>query len=165
MEKSIEETCRQVYKMAENNERSNTGCAQSAMAAILDVINRPNDDLFRAVSGLADGLGLSTKGTCGALVAGALAIGLVFGRKREDFSDPLAAMDSYDLVLDLVDQFEKKIGALRCQDIQTAHAGRSFNLRNPDDMEAALDAGLLDHCAGVVATAAEMATRIIVEES
>lgn len=162
---NIEEIVNLAFQKAKQYEQENTGCAQSALAGIQEALSMPNEDLFRAASGLSDGLGLSTRGTCGALVAAALAIGSVFGRKRSDFEDPLAALDSYDLVLDLVEQFEQKVGAIRCLDIQTRFAGRSFNLRNPDDFEAAVEAGLSDHCSGVAGIAAELATRIILEES
>ena len=165
MEKPIEEICRRAFELARHNEYEYTGCAQTTLAGLLDALEMPNDDVFKAVSGLADGLGLSTRGTCGALMAGALAIGLVFGRERKDLEDPLAALDSYDLVLDLVEQFENRFGALRCSDIQCAHAGRSFNLREPDDMEAAVEAGLMEYCSGVAGAAAEMAARLILEES
>ncbi|MEW6264245.1 MAG: C-GCAxxG-C-C family protein [Thermodesulfobacteriota bacterium] len=164
MERNIEEVCRLAYQLAEKNELECSGCAQSALAGILDALDKRQDEVFRAASGLADGLGLSTRGNCGALVAGALAIGLFFGRRRENFHDPFAAMDSYDLVLDLVEKFEARFGSLRCLDIQTALAGRSFNLRRPEELEAALAAGLHHHCAQVVGTAAELATRIILEE-
>jgi C_GCAxxG_C_C family probable redox protein len=160
-----DERIRIAFQKAQDYEKQYTGCAQSALAGILDSLEIKNEDLFRAASGLSDGLGLSTKGSCGALVGAALAIGLIFGRKRTDFQDPLAAMDSYDLVLDLVEQFETKIGAVRCKDIQTRLAGRSFNLREPEEFEAAIEAGMSDHCAFVAGTAAELATRIILEES
>ncbi|MBU2547696.1 MAG: C-GCAxxG-C-C family protein [Proteobacteria bacterium] len=165
MTRNIDDLCRKAFELARHNEHEYTGCCQTTLAGILDALERPADEVFKAASGMADGMGLSTRGSCGALVAGALAIGLYFGRERKDFEDPLAAMDSYDLVLDLVEQFEKRFGALCCADIQTAHAGRSFDLRRPEDMEAALEAGMLDHCSGVAGTAAEIAARIILEES
>lgn len=165
MEKSIDEICKLTFWAAKKYEQSNTGCAQSALAGIFDALGKSDDLLFRSISGLADGLGLSTRGSCGALTAGALAIGMIFGRTREDFNDPLAAMDSYDLVLDLVDKFEEKVGAIRCCDIQKLKAGRSYNLRFPADMQAALDDDMLDHCSTVVGIAAEQAVRIILEES
>ena len=165
MERSIDEVCRQAFELARHYEYECSGCAQTTLAGLLEALEIPNDDVFKAASGFADGLGLTTRGTCGALIAGVLALGMVFGRKREDLEDPLAAMDSYDLVADLVEQFEERFGSLRCSDIQTAQAGRSFNLRDPDDLEAAVEAGMMDHCSNLAGKAAEMAARIIMEES
>jgi C_GCAxxG_C_C family probable redox protein len=152
------------YELAKRNELEKTGCGQSALGAILEAVGKPNEEVFRAASGLADGLGLSTKGTCGALLGAAMAIGLFFGRGYDKFHDPMAAMDSYDLVLEVVEEFEKRVGAIKCGDIQTSFFGRTFNLRRPEELEAALAAGLHPRCAEVVGTAALLAAGIIAEE-
>ncbi len=160
-----EEVAQQAYEFARDFERENTGCAQSCLAGIYKALNLEDDSLFKAASGLSDGMGLTTNGTCGALTAGALVLGHYFGRTREQFEDPLAAMDSYDIVKDLHDQFLDRVGAVRCGDIQKKIAGRSFDLRNPDDLTAAVEAGMSDHCAEVAGIAAEIACRIIAEET
>ncbi|NIQ05495.1 MAG: C_GCAxxG_C_C family protein, partial [Candidatus Korarchaeota archaeon] len=54
-----------------------------------------NHDVFKAASGLADGLGLSGDGACGALVGGAMVISYLFGRERKDFEDIFKPMKSY----------------------------------------------------------------------
>jgi len=86
-----------VFSLARDYERRCTGCAQSTVAAVLDTLGLHADDVFRAASGLADGIGLTGDGSCGALTGGDMVLGLVRGRKREEFSDPFAAMKSYQL--------------------------------------------------------------------
>ena len=111
MSADVEKVKALAYELGKKNELERTGCGQSALAAVLEAVGRPNEEVFRAASGLADGLGLSTKGTCGALLGAAMAIGLFFGRGYDKFDDPMAAMDSYDLVLEVVEEFEKQVGA------------------------------------------------------
>ena len=165
MSADVEKVKALAYELGKKNELERTGCGQSALAAILEAVGRPNEEVFRAASGLADGLGLSTKGTCGALLGSAMAIGLFFGRGYDKFDDPMAAMDSYDLVLEVVEEFEKQVGALKCGDIQTSFFGRSFNLRRPEELEAAVGLGLHPRCAEVVGLAASLAAGIIAEET
>ncbi|MBW1782164.1 MAG: C_GCAxxG_C_C family protein [Deltaproteobacteria bacterium] len=164
MESSIEELEQKAYGLGEKYERECTGCAQTALAAIFDTLGIENDDVFRSASGLADGLGLTGDGSCGALVGGALAIGYLFGRKRQDFPDMMKPMRSYLLVKELHDEFIKKYGSCRCADLQTSLMGRTFNLLNPKQFKQALEFGMMEYCSKVVGSAAQMATRIILEE-
>ncbi len=161
---SKEEIAMAAGQLAEKNEKECTGCAQTTLAAIMDTLNITNNEVFRSASGLADGLGLSGNGTCGSLVAGALAIGYVFGRERVNFKDPLAPGKSYALVKNLHDRFQEKYGAIRCNDIQDSLMGRHYDLWDQQDAEAAFAGNMLDHCSKVCATAAELATLIILEQ-
>lgn len=143
------------------NEKTCTGCAQSTLAAIMDTLGIEGDDAFKAASGLADGIGLTGDGSCGALTGGVLAIGLACGRDREHFKDPMAAMDSYMLAKRLHHYFMETYGTCRCREIQTKLAGRFFDLMEPGEMEAAMKAGVLEHCSGVVGAAAAETVAII----
>lgn len=160
---STDEDVKTAYQLAMNYDKSCTGCAQSIVAALLEVLDIEEDGVFRAASGLAGGIGLSTNGTCGALTGGAMVIGLLFGRDIDDFLDPTAAMTSYDLVKELHDYFMEKFGSCRCADIQEEIMGRSFDPRDPQDAEAMVSYGMLDHCSKVVAGGAEKALEIIRE--
>jgi hypothetical protein len=64
----------------------------------------------------------------------------------------------------LHDEFVEKYGTCRCADIQKQTFGRFFNLYDPEDMEAAAQAGMADKCSTLVGEVARMATRIILEE-
>jgi C_GCAxxG_C_C family probable redox protein len=150
-----------VFELGKHYETTCTGCAQSTVAALLEVLGMKDESVFRAASGLADGLGLTGDSACGGLTGGALVIGLLFGRTSENFSDPFAAMPSYDMVKALHDDYILRYGFCRCGDIQKKLMGRSFNLRLPEDMEAAVAAGMEDKCSTVVANAARRALEII----
>lgn len=150
-----------VYELGKRYEMTCTGCAQSTVAALLEVLDLKDESVFRAASGLADGLGLTGDSACGGLTGGSLVIGLLFGRTSKDFKDMFAAMRSYDLVKQLHDDYIERYGTCRCADIQKKIMGRSFNLRIPEDIEAAVAAGMEDKCSTVVAYASRRALEII----
>ena len=63
----------------------------------------------------------------------------------------------------LVEQFMGKYGTCRCADLQTSFFGRFFNLLDPNDLQAALEAGMLERCSTLVGEVARMTTGIILE--
>jgi hypothetical protein len=48
-------------------EKTYHGCSQCVLAAIMDVMDEGDDQVFRSASGLAGGLACSSRATCGAL--------------------------------------------------------------------------------------------------
>jgi C_GCAxxG_C_C family probable redox protein len=164
MERSKEEIAKKAFDLAERYEKECTGCAQTTIAGIFDALSIENDDVFRAASGLADGLGLSGDGTCGALVGGAMVISYLFGRERKDCKDMLKPMKSYLLAKKLHDQFVEKYGTCRCYDLQKSLMGRTFNLLDRTEFEEAAKSGMVQYCSKVVGTTAELATKVILEQ-
>ncbi len=163
-EKGKEEILERAYQVAKEYEKTCTGCAQSAVAGLLDVLRMENEDVFKAASGLADGIGLSGDGSCGALTGCAMVIGLIFGRERKDHRNILKPMKSYLLCKELHNDFIQQYGTCRCYDIQKKLMGRTFNLMDPKDLEAAGSAGMMEHCSSVVGRAASKAAEIILRE-
>jgi len=164
MEKSRDVILEKAFESARNYERKCTGCAQTTIAGIFEVLGIENDDVFRSASGLADGLGLTGDGSCGALVGGAMVIGYLFGRKKKDFSDMMKPMTSYILTKRLHNRFVERYGTCRCYDIQKSLMGRTFNLYDPSELKQATEYGMIDHCSKVVGTSARLATEIIIDE-
>jgi len=159
-----EESAGKAGKLAEEYEKTCTGCAQSAVAGLLDALGMEDESVFRAASGLADGIGLSGEGSCGALIGCSMVIGRLFGRERKDHKDMMKPMKSYLLCKELVEDFMERYGSTRCRDIQMKTMGRAYNLLDPEDMKAALRDGMLDNCARVVGLAAKKAGEIIQRE-
>ena len=152
------------FELGQSYEKKNTGCAQSVIAAIFDALGIWNDDVFKAASGLADGLGLTGDGSCGALVGGSMVIGYLFGREHKDFSKIMKPMKSYMLVKKLHDLYTKEYGSCRCHDVQKSLTGRTWNLWDPEELKRATQPeGLLDHCPTLVGNVARLATKIILE--
>lgn len=163
MDKSKEEIIERAYQLGERYEQECTGCAQTTIAGIFDAIDIKNDDVFKAASGLADGLGLSGNGTCGALVGGAMVISYLFGRERKDFKDMFKPMKAYLLSKELHDRFLEIYGTCRCHNVQESLMGRTFNLLDKNEFEEAIQFGMVRHCSRVVGTTAKIATKIILE--
>jgi C_GCAxxG_C_C family probable redox protein len=152
------------YRRAKEYEQQFTGCCQTTIAGICDALNIKSEDLFRAGSGLADGLGLTRNGTCGALVGGCMVIGYLFGRPRKDFPDMLKPMKSYLLCKKLHDSFSRIYPSIRCRDIQESVMGQTFNLLDKNEAKQAITFGMFEYCSKIVGTVANLTCLIILEE-
>lgn len=163
-EKAVrEEMPGKAFALGVEYEKRCTGCAQSTVAAVLDVLDVESEDTFRAASGMADGIGLSGDGSCGVLIGGAMVIGLLFGRERKDFADPMKPMKSYLLARELHGDFLARYGSCRCHDIQKKLMGRTYNLMDPVDLDAAVSGGMIDHCSRVVGEGARKTVELVMK--
>jgi len=159
-----EEIAERACELATEYEKTCTGCAQATVAGLLDALGIRNDDVFKAASGLADGVGLTGDGSCGSLTGGAMVIGLLLGRERKDHQDILKPMKSYLLCKELHGDFIRQYGSCRCHDIQKKLMGRTFDLLDPKQFEEALKLGMLQHCSAVVGRAARKTAELILRE-
>ena len=164
MEKSTEEISSSAFENAKQHELKSGNCPQCTIAGIFEALYIENDDVFRAATGLADGVGLTGDGHCGALSGGTIAISYLFGRRKEDFGDVLKQLKACRLSKKLHDQFVEKYGTCRCVDIQNKFFGRFFNLYDPAEFKEATKAGMPEKCSTLVGEVARMATQIILEE-
>jgi len=163
LEKSKKELLDKAFELGEKYEKENTGCAQTVIAAIFDTLGIWNEDVFKAASGLADGLGLTGDGACGSLVGASRVISWLYPREKKNFKDMLAPMKAYGLVKKLHDQFVEKYGTCRCYDIQKRLMGRTYNLWDQKELNEAFTSGMMEHCSKVVGNAAKLAVEIILE--
>jgi C_GCAxxG_C_C family probable redox protein len=163
-EKGPEAIAKRAAELAAEYERTCTGCAQSAVAGLLDAFEIESEDVFKAASGLADGIGLTRDGSCGSLTGCAMVIGLIFGRERQAHSDIMKPMQSYLLCKELHDDLIREHGSCRCDDIQRKTMGRTYDLLDPKDLEAAMKDGMLENCARVVGRTVQKAAELILRE-
>jgi C_GCAxxG_C_C family probable redox protein len=163
-ETTEEKIAERAGRLATEYEKTCTGCAQAAVAGLLDALAIDGDDVFKAASGLADGIGLTGDGSCGALTGCSMVIGLVFGRERKDHGDIMKPMKSYLLCKELHGDFIRRYGSCRCHDIQKKVMGRTFDLLDPEQLEEALKVGMIDHCSQIVGRAARTTAEIILRE-
>jgi C_GCAxxG_C_C family probable redox protein len=160
-QKDKKETVDEAYRLAEGFERKCTGCAQSVVAGLLDALGIEEEGVFRAASGLADGIGLTGDGSCGALAGGCMILSLLFGRERENHEDMLRPMKSYRKCKKLHDDFIDQYGSCRCFDIQEKLMGRTYDMYDPEDLQEAFESGMIETCSGVVGRAASKAAELI----
>jgi len=165
-EKDQADKVEEAQRLAAEYERKCTGCAQSVVAGLLDTLGIEDADegVFRAASGLADGIGLTGDGSCGALTGGCMVIGRLFGRERKDHQDMMKPMQSYLMCKELLGDFVEQYGSCRCYDIQEKLMGRTYNMYDPEQLQEAFKSGMMDHCSGVVGRAARKAAEMILRE-
>ncbi|MHA1377343.1 MAG: C-GCAxxG-C-C family protein [Candidatus Helarchaeota archaeon] len=165
MENEKEEILEKAFVLGKKYEKKCTGCGQTTLAAIFESLGIWNDEVFKAASGLADGMGLTGDGTCGALIGASMVVGYLVGRDKKHFQDMMKPMKSYSLVKKLYDQYVNKYGSCRCYDVQKSLCGRTFDLWDPKQMKEAFETGMMEHCSTLVGTVAKMATKIILEDT
>lgn len=92
-------------------------CSQIIVSMGLADQGKSNPDLVRAARGLAGGLGFSGE-TCGALTGGACLLGLNAGKGLpEEADDPRFDMMVQELVSWFSDEYGRRYGSIRCNDI------------------------------------------------
>ena len=121
--------------------RSRPTC-KCSLAAIFEVLGVDDENVVRAATGFADGVGLTGDGHCGALSGGTMAISYFFGRKKEDLGKVGRQLKALLLAKKFHEQFISEFSTCRCHDIQVKQFGRFFNLYDMEDMKAAMAAGL-----------------------
>jgi C_GCAxxG_C_C family probable redox protein len=163
-EKDPAEIIEEAHRLAKEYEKKCTGCAQSVVAGLLDALGIEDESVFKAASGLADGIGLTGDGSCGALTGGCMVMGLLFGRERKDHEDMMKPMKSYLMCKELHKDFMKHYGSCRCFDIQEKLMGRTYNMYDPEELKEAFKSGMMEHCSGVVGRSAEKTAKMILEE-
>ncbi len=165
-QKDNEALVEKAAQLAEEYERKCTGCAQSAVAGLLDALGIEDADegVFRAASGLADGIGLTGDGSCGALTGSCMVIGRVLGRERKDHEDMMKPMKSYLMCKEMHGDFIERYGSCRCYDIQEKLMGRTYDMYDPEQLQEAFKTGMMDHCSKVVGNAARKAAELILAE-
>ena len=78
-----------------------------------------DDNVLRASSGLAGGVGCSEEELCGALSGGAMVIGGIYGRTDPETDDD----ECQRLVCAYRDRFAQEFGTTRCFDLQESGFG------------------------------------------
>jgi C_GCAxxG_C_C family probable redox protein len=159
-----QEIADKAFAVAKAFELRSGGCAQSAVAGIFEALGVKDEGIFKAATGMADGVGLTGDGHCGSISGGVMAIGYFFGRSTEDSGNIMKQIRACRLAKKLHDEFVEKYGTCRCADLQNKLVGRFYNLYDPQDMEAAMAANMPETCSTLVGEAARMAVRIILEE-
>jgi C_GCAxxG_C_C family probable redox protein len=159
-----ENMLKEVYDKAKSYELKGGNCAQCTIAAIFEVLRVEDEGVVKAATGLADGVGLSGDGHCGALSGGTMAISYFFGRNRQDLARMGKQIKALLLAKKLHTEFVEKFSTCRCADIQKNQFGRFFDLYNPEDMKAAIQAGMPEKCSSLVGETARIALKIILDE-
>lgn len=161
---SNEEILNKVYILGYEYEQKYGSCPQCLIAAIKEVFNFVDDEVFKASYALQGGYASTGNGTCGALTGAAMVIGCKYGREYVNFSEK-GYKECNKLVKSLHDRFVNEYGSCICNNVQEKIMGRSFNLwdqKEFQEYEAA--GGHKDKCTDVVGKVAMWVTEILLNE-
>jgi C_GCAxxG_C_C family probable redox protein len=152
--------------LAAKYERQYGGCAQCVVGALKEAIGGISDDVFKAATGLAGGIGITGNNACGSLTGGVMVLSLYLGREYNNFADPTKIRwETFRLAKKLQERFEKEFGSGICKEIQRKIMGRSYNLWDKKDYSDFLAAGGHDDkCPTVCGKAAKWVIEILQEE-
>ena len=142
------------------NDRTYEGCSRSVLQALQGHLHLEDEGALRASTALAGGIARMGE-TCGALIGGIMAIGLVLG--REDLSDIQAYRETMAASYRMYDRFREEMGSTICFEIQERLFGRIFDFNHEADAEAWYQAGGLEKCPMVCGLAARIAAEIILD--
>ena len=163
MEPDKEKKMEKAYELGFKYERDYGSCPQCTFAAVGEILGNENKEIFKAIDGLAGGLGRTTNGTCGALTGGVAAISQRYG--REDFPNLGQREKCMTLSKKLHDRFIEEYGSIICKDVQTKIMGRSYDFWNPKEREEFDKAGgHSDKCPDVVGKATKWTVEILMDE-
>ncbi|NQU59599.1 MAG: C_GCAxxG_C_C family protein [Rhodospirillales bacterium] len=142
-----DERIQRAKKNAHENDR-HSGCSQGVLLSLQEEFSIGNNEVFKAATVLSGGVARHGE-TCGALIGALMALGLVVG--REKMEDTEAYRESMKPSADLIERFKEELkkqfgfegeldGTL-CKQIHEKIYGRPFDMMDPEDYRAFLDAG------------------------
>jgi C_GCAxxG_C_C family probable redox protein len=159
---TAQDTGKKAYDLAFLYEAERGSCPQCVLAALKETLNVGDEAVFQASHGLTGGTSLSSKGTCGALAGGMIAISCLVGRTAQEFHDGETKRLVFKYTKLLYNEFIEEYGSPLCCDVQTKLFGRSYNLMDKQEYEAFEKAGAhVDKCPSVAGNVAKWTTEII----
>ena len=104
-------------ELALEKQKQGYNCAQAVLCAFADVLNIPEDQLFRISEAFGGGMG-GTQGMCGAVSSMVALSGLFLSGGIENLPETTKAK-SYAAAASLMREFEEKIGTTECGRIKS----------------------------------------------
>ena len=146
-------------KKAGDYEELFASCSQGTLLALQEHFHLGNAEVMKAATAMP---GMALRGeTCGAVVAGIMALGLAFGRERAD--DLAAVTRTTSAARKLCKRFEAEFGGCNCRDVQHGIFGRSFKLTDPREGMEFVKADAIKKCRRPAERAARIAGELILE--
>lgn len=166
-----EDLAKQIRRKAHSYDQY-SGCSQSVLLALQEGLGVGDLESFKTATVLSGGVARRGE-TCGALLGGLIALGLARGRER--IQDTERYVEAMGFANEIVEEFQtglqrefgfsEPLESTLCREIQAKIYGRPFNLSDPVENKAFLDAGghSDEGCYKVCGIAAEVAAKRILE--
>ena len=169
---SREELLKKAYELGCAYEHNSGGCSQSVVSAVHDILV-VEDCVIRVANSFCGGMASSSRGTCGGLVGGTIALDYFCGRSKEQMSknsakrgDINALEEGMTMAKILYRKFFDKYGTILCLDIQQQQYGRYFYLGDQDEFKKMHESSSsLEHskCLDIVGSSTRWAMEILLD--
>ena len=137
-------------------------CAQATFVSLQEGFGLEGGAIVKALTPLP---GIAERGeTCGAVIGGLMALGLVFGRDRiDDWSGWRSCLPP---ARTFCARFEREMGSTQCGSLVEKFFGKRYDLADPAQLAQFQSArpGPTETCGRVVKTAVRLAAEVILEE-
>lgn len=177
-EKEKEALLCRIADTAQFYEETYGGCARTTLAALQEHLHLCEDKtfqrLFQSTDALAGGVGYHQQ-MCGAVIAGVMAISLVYGPEGMERLLPqngatwteamLKHREAIERAHDFVKRFEKSFTGTTCREVQHSVTGRYWNMRRQEDLALFITKPYHDRCGRVTGQGARLAAEVILESS
>jgi len=160
------------YDLGFNFEKYNFSCSQSTVAALHELLEI-DDAVVKVAMPLSGGTAEQFLGTCGALSGGLMVLSYYFGRTpdkmsyketaKEGIKDLFASMPVTKM---LADKFVEEYGTILCPHIHRQLFGRTYWLRDQQELEKFEKAGghsAPDKCCSVAGKGARWTLEILMD--
>ena len=155
-----------------NFEKYSGSCSQCTVAALQEILGFEDTIVKVATSSCGGQAGLST-GACGGVIGGTMVLDYYLGRPANMVSATQAVPQgmaelsrAMEAARSFCDKFIVQYGSILCPRVQVKIYGRSFNLQDPADWKAFMDAGAHSDpakCMSVVGNAARWALETLLD--
>jgi C_GCAxxG_C_C family probable redox protein len=136
-------------------------CAQTTFLVLQEAFNLDGESILKALTPFP---GIALMGeTCGAVTGSLMALGLIYGRDKENLNNWQAYLNSLPPARKFCRQFEKELGSTMCSKIVETEFGRKFNLADPMEAMEWMNCGALEKCSEVIQKGVRFASQIILE--
>lgn len=157
-----EEILAKLNEKVEEYLETSGNCAQTSFLSLQEALDLDDGAILK---GLTPFPGIALRGeTCGAVIGSLVALGLVFGRDRDNLSDYSAFQASLRPSRKFCRAFEKEFGSTMCGDIIEKEFGKRYDLADPVESMEWLSCGALEKCGAVVKRAVNIAAELILAE-
>ena len=136
-------------------------CAQTTFLSLQDEFDLEGEAILKALTPFP---GIALRGeTCGAVTGSLMALGLIFGRDKENLNNWQAYLDSLPPSRKFCRRFEDELGSTMCADIVESEFGRRFDLADPVEAMQWMNCGALEKCGDVIGKGVRIAAEIILD--
>ena len=122
------------FKIGFEGEREKTSCAQESFHAISSVLGIRNSLVFKCLSALEAGGGITTAGSCGAFSGSLVAFSYYFGRTYDQWEEGNSYIKASILGQKLYKKFVNQFDTIICTNIHKKIYGRTFKLMDEDNL-------------------------------